>query len=609
MSTDFDVVDAAWSRERALEFASALDVRYIVVRNAVGGGRAPLYYLFFLEDFRRELEQSQGARVSDLLSALEPTPALLPKAARRSATRAIVVEGGKPVGVVEAAAQAAPMMPEMALEASAGSAGQPPVPRTLVADLPPVMKVRSTSKLTVTLTARAVTGAHAGAFSAPAGAQIDVIVRADAPLAVVGKATHTFTVQDPQPDDAQDFDIEATAEGTGRVEIDAYHNGVPVAALAATTAVESVLPAAAPPSAPQSASVDLVDRARTDLALFIFERGDEITFFLQSADGRYNMDDYPPVKLRTPREYFQEFFRTIEKLDADEGRDKLAKQGLNLFRTAIPEELQRALWSFKDRVRTLQINSDEPWIPWEVCKLEGVVDGSVEEGPFFAEAFKVTRWFRRVPAVPRITLDNIALVVPSDSGLASAAAEKDYVAALGSATRSVKSIAATRADVEQAMQAAVYDGWHFTGHARASATADADQSPIELENSEKLTPADIVGRTSNFLKTRPFVFLNACQSAQAGMSLTGAGGWAQRLIKVPADRPSAAAFVGTYWQVDDDKAFAFAKALYDRLIVDGMPIGQAAHEARRAAQSRDGEPYDTSWLAYTVYADPSATVG
>ena len=92
------------------------------------------------------------------------------------------------------------------------------------------------------------------------------------------------------------------------------------------------------------------------------------------------------------------------------------------------------------------------------------------------------------------------------------------------------------------------------------------------------------------------------------MSLTGVGGWAQRFIKVPSDRPSAAAFVGTYWQVDDGKAFAFAKALYDRLLVDGMPIGQAAHEARIAAQSREGEPYDTSWLAYTVYADPSATV-
>ena len=614
MSTDFNVVDAAWSRKRALEFTSGLDVGYIIVKKALRGHAAE-FYLLALEEFERRLRQSSSGRVMNMLSVLDPTPTLLQDAIMSAATRAIVLQGEKPVGVVEPVADEAKVMADrgaLRTRAASGSDGGdggsgPPVPRTLVADMPPVMRMDAAAKLTITLTAKAVSGKHAGSFTAPVGAEVDVIVRADPPLKVVGKVTHTFKVQDPQPDDVHAFDIEATATGKGRVEIDAYHNGIPVAALEVTTDIVDALPATAPPAAPKDAKVELVDRPRTELSLFIFERGDEITFFLQSADGRYNMDDYPPVKLRTPREHFQEFFRTIEKLDAEEGREKLANQGLNLFRTAVPEELQRALWSFKDRVRTLQINSDEPWIPWEVCKLEGVVDGSVEEGPFFAEAFKVTRWFRRVPAVPRITLGNIALVVPGDSGLSNAVNEKTYIEGLRGAKRDVRNIPATRADVTKAMQEAAFDAWHFTGHARASATANADQSPIELENDEKLTPADIVGKTSNLLKTKPFVFLNACQSAQAGMSLTGVGGWAQRFIKVPSDRPSAAAFVGTYWQVDDDKAFAFAKALYDRLI-DAVPIGQAAHEARLAAQSRDGEPYDTSWLAYTVYADPSAVV-
>jgi hypothetical protein len=631
MSTSFDVVDAAWSRKRALEFTSALDVAYIIVKKALRGHAAE-FYLLEHEEFRQmilqSLAQSHGGRVIGMLSALDPTPTLLQDAIVREATRAIVLEGEKPVGVVEPVTEEPEAMAGMesfnpgdsgsgdggdgggagGSGGGSGSGGIPPVSRTLVADMPPAMKATSTAKLTVTLTSKAVAGRNAGSFKAPAGAQVDVIVRADPPLKVVGKATHTFTVQDPQPDDAHPFDIEATATGKGRVDVEAYHNGMPIAALEVSTEVFDAVPATATKAAtPQDASVELVNRPRTELSLFIFERGDEITFFLQSADGRYNLDDFPPVKLRTPREYFQEFFRTIEKLDAEDGREKLANQGLNLFRTAVPEDLQRALWSFRSQVRTLQINSDEPWIPWEVCKLEGVVDGSVEEGPFFAEAFKVTRWFRKVPAVPRITLNNIALVVPGDSGLASAANEKGYIEGLRSARREVSNIPATRAGVTKAMQDAVFDGWHFTGHARASATANADQAPIELENSEKLTPADIVGRTTNLLKTRPFVFLNACQSAQAGMSLTGVGGWAQRFIKVPSDRPSAAAFVGTYWQVDDDKAFAFAKALYDGLI-GSKPIGAAAHEARLAVQSRDGEPYDTSWLAYTVYADPSAVV-
>jgi hypothetical protein len=596
MNIRFAVVDVTWPRQRALERASSAGLSYIIVSQTTPEGLRE-FYLFASYEFERQLRESPGSTVADLLQGREPTPW-------------IVVENGEPIGVIEPAAprEAAGDAALADLAADTAAASAPAVPRTLVAELPPVIKATATAQLVVTLTATAAAGAVAGTFDAPVGARIDVIVRADPPLEVVGKATHTFTVQDPQPDDAHAFDIKASGPGKGRVEVDAYHNGMPVAALEATTTVAGSLPATAPAAVPQTAEVALVDRPRTELSLFIFERGDEITFFLQSADGRYNLDDYPPVKLRTPREFFQEFFRTIEKLDAEEGRDRLATQGLNLFRDLVPADLQRALWSFRDRVRTLQINSDEPWIPWEVCKLEGLVDGAVEEGPFFAEAFKVTRWFRKVPAVPQITLNNIALVVPGDSGLDAAADEKRYVESLRNARRQVSNIEATRAAVTQAMQAAVHDAWHFTGHARASATANADQAPIELENAEKLTPADIVGRTSNLLKTKPFVFLNACQSAQAGMALTGVGGWAQRLITVPADRTPAAAFVGTYWQVDDGKACAFAKALYDRLILDAMPIGQAAHEARLAARSRDGEPYDTSWLAYTVYADPSATV-
>lgn len=492
-----------------------------------------------------------------------------------------------------------------------GSGNGGAVARNLVGEMPPMVQVNSPIKLTVTLTARKAKGSNVGGFSLPVGTKVDVIVRADAPLRIVGQCTARFEVQDPQPEVTRTFDLTADALGPGRVEIDAFHNGMPVAALTVTTDIVETLPETLSPAKPKKAQIGVVRRTPPELSLFIFERDDEITFFLQSADGVYNMEDYPPVKLQTPRAYFQEFFRTIENAAADSARDQLRTQGLNLFRTAVPEPLQTTLWNLRDRVRTLQINSDEPWIPWEVCKLEGVVDGNVEEGPFFAEAFNVTRWFRRVAAVPELRLSNIALVVPDDSDLENSQSEKRYIEGLGGSGRNVANIPPTRAGVTAAMQTAQYDAWHFTGHARASVAVDADKSPIELMKPDKLTPADIVGKTSNMLKTKPFVFLNACQSAQSGMSLTGVGGWAKRFIKVQADRPSAAAFIGTYWSVDDGKAFEFAKALYDRLI-NGIPIGKAAQEARLVVQGQNDpdrpEAYDASWLAYTVYADPSATV-
>ena len=64
-----------------------------------------------------------------------------------------------------------------------------------------------------------------------------------------------------------------------------------------------------------------------------------------------------------------------------------------------------------------------------------------------------------------------------------------------------------------------------------------------------------------------------------------------------------AAFIGTYWKVSDRLALEFAQALYGRLLA-GVPIGQAAREARAEIRTEG----TSTWLAYTVFADPWATV-
>ena len=82
------------------------------------------------------------------------------------------------------------------------------------------------------------------------------------------------------------------------------------------------------------------------------------------------------------------------------------------------------------------------------------------------------------------------------------------------------------------------------------------------------------------------------------MSLTNVGGWAAQFLQA-----GAAAFIGTYWSVYDRPAHEFAQALYGRLL-GGMPLGLAAREARGAIRSL-GDP---TWLAYTVFGNPLATV-
>ena len=135
----------------------------------------------------------------------------------------------------------------------------------------------------------------------------------------------------------------------------------------------------------------------------------------------------------------------------------------------------------------------------------------------------------------------------------------------------------------------------ITGGFRAP---DPNRSAMVLENREELTPEDLGGVVSNLGLARPLVFLNACKLGRSALSLTDIGGWAAQFL-----RAGAAAFVGPSWSVDDQAAHDFARAFYGRLLA-GLSIGKAVQEARAAIKPL-GDP---TWLAYTVFADPLATV-
>ena len=103
---------------------------------------------------------------------------------------------------------------------------------------------------------------------------------------------------------------------------------------------------------------------------------------------------------------------------------------------------------------------------------------------------------------------------------------------------------------------------------------------------------------SNLGRAKPVVFFNACQIGRSALSLTDIGGWARQFL-----RAGAGAFIGAYWSIYDQPAYDFAQELYSRLL-SSVPIGRAVQEARTTIKPA-GDP---TWLAYTVFADPLATV-
>jgi hypothetical protein len=636
MSTDFRVVEASWSEERTRAILESTATRFVVVRRWHGQTR--LYYLYRREELLRRLPIGAPGELEQILSLHEYEAAVVVSGREPAPARGkqVIVSGGMPRGVIlreetppRRRSRAAPgheSLSPPAAEAAPPTAGASPLPprppeapslaRQLRVELPARIATGGKASLLVSLIGAELRGGlTSAAFHRPAGTKIEILVRPSDNLRVEGLAEGILEVTDPQPDAPLLFRLIAGAEGPASVRVYAFCQGVSLVTLTVETTVAAAQPleAAAPePGASRmSARVEPTARMQPDLSLNIFEEGNELTFRLSSGDGEYYLKQFGPIKMVcNPQDYFRRFFGDIENLPLDTAEQRKVAQrrlevkGANLFDELLPAELKAALWTRRDRIRSVQITSDEPWVPWEVCRLMRRTPGeATQEGPFFAEAFAVTRWLYGMGAPAEIRLGNMAVVVPGDSGLSQAAAEKQYLLSLANAGRKVSEVKASYGDLTAQMTSGGYDAWHFTGHARAEQGGNADLSSIELAGREPFRPEDLIGEVENMLLARPFVFLNACQSAQGGLSLTGIGGWARRFLGPGTSSQTAAAFVGSYWSVFDDAALIFARTLYQGLL-SGEPIGQAARAARLAIRKQD----DPTWLAYTVYADPHATV-
>jgi hypothetical protein len=638
--TDFILIHADWPAQRALDLIdSARQTPFIVVRERPTGTASTGYYAIRRRRARNAFEQKPDEPVAvalgraprdDLLQVVMGIHGLIgviemPRMQLGEERPGDVMRGGERAGdvlrgeehrggalrrgehpsagfLVTRDLTPLPLGPEALVRVDA-------VTREIAADVSPSVPLGGETSLLVWLSAK-LGHPKAVPFALPVGANVDVVVRTAGGVACVGPSEGALRVSAPQSELPIQFKVRGAQLGPGTVTIFAFHAGVCVAKL--TLEVEVVAAAAemGAEKVQETATIGLAAAPSPDLSIFVFEGQSEVTFRLLSADGAIHMKEFGPTRLNDSVAYSRGFFRDIERLRMTTPEERanawlrLTSKGTNLFDTLFPEDLRILLWDLKDRIRSVQITSEEPWIPWELCRLKGRVGDRIVEGGFFAEVFAMSRWFYGVPAPRDITLRNMAIVVPRDSGLRSAPDERSYLLSLDDRPRrSVTEIPANLVELHNEMAKGLYDAWHFTGHARGDQASDADQVFIELEGREPLRPDDVSGNAENVLVPRPFVFLNACQSAQAGISLTGPGGWAKRFLRADKHGPSAAAFLGTYWAVDDRSAFAFAQALY-KGIFDGQSIAEATRAARQAIR-KDAHP-DPTWLAYTLYAHPNA---
>lgn len=346
-----------------------------------------------------------------------------------------------------------------------------------------------------------------------------------------------------------------------------------------------------------------------DLELIVQEQrgsgGQGFDLRLKARDPELDLNYRPcgAITLRTePGEFFRQQLGEIWK-----GRPRkpgewacftelLKVKGAYLSETVLPSELRDRLSALRGKVRSLLIQSDDPWIPWEILCVPETPGGEAADGPFLCEAFALTRWLSGIRQTLPLPIQRIAVVVPRDSDLPQAEGEyEDLLALAESGARRVDRVPARLSDLQQAFWRGEHDGWHFTGHG-SHREGSPDLSSLWLENDEELTPVHLSGKAKNLGLKRPLVFLNACSSGKSGQSLTDIGGWAPHFL-----RAGAGGCIGALWPIDDGPARAFAQAFYHFFIM-GAPIAEAVYSARQAIRS-EGNP---TWLAYTVFAHPLA---
>lgn len=490
---------------------------------------------------------------------------------------------------------------------------KPEPEHALEADFPERVQLGSVATLSVFISSEAPS-AHGLALRVEADDRIDVVVQARQGF-VLDEPDDRARLTVPKAGESRhaQFKLKAIEQGRGSIRIRAFRRGEPLGLISLEPVVAAATEDAVLVERPRRARARRLAKPSPqlpDLTVFVeeWEAGDDTQYrILLTANDpalELNLHTYGPFKLELdPARFFDEFFTEIEQLplktraDRDMADRRLAAKGAYLTETLMPGDLRDKLWAVRDRISSIIVQSEEPWIPWELCRLMGREGGRVVDGPFLCEAYTVTRWLPGVGFKRPLSLRNLALVVPDDSGLPLSGAEKAYVRSLGKGRRKVTEVPATYARLQDAFAKGIYDGWHFTGHG-AARDENPDRSPIHLAEGESFTPDSLSGSAANVGIPHPLVFINACQVGRSGMALTGIGGWANRFVEA-----GAGAFIGAYWSVYDEPAFAFATEVYTRLL-DGVPVGRAVRDARLAIR----KPGDPTWLAYTVFADPLATV-
>lgn len=287
--------------------------------------------------------------------------------------------------------------------------------------------------------------------------------------------------------------------------------------------------------------------------------------------------------------------------------------GGKMFDQLIPREMQELLWNNRERIRSVQVFSTEPFIPWELVYLKNPAERVAPKDSKFLGELGLVRWlYEGYPPLSLRLRPGCAVYVipdyPPGLELPEAADEAEMLKRI---FKGAKSIPSQLDAIESLLETpGAFDLLHFGGHGEAAGTESTHARLLihgQIEDGKFVgdaLSATTVEQTAQLksASNQPIVVLNACESARRNREFAGMGGFADAFVKA-----GAGVFVGTHWSVGDGPARAFIEAFYQNFVAPkkkAMRLSDAVTQARQAARNAG----DATWLAYVVYGHPRCTV-
>jgi hypothetical protein len=484
---------------------------------------------------------------------------------------------------------------QVPLGVSDGVIDAPVVVRSLVGECPQVVPAGKPFSLRVWISLGAGGGVPLLPFDVPDGGR-DVMLILRAPeLRILSDPYQAVHVPRDGASDRAEFSLQADTPGRRSIAVAALLDGTHLGSLTIDTDVESA--ADVGPTRRMRGELSMETVAGAASLIVRYAPRTKTYRFQLFTDGYYSYEIEHLLDF-DPEDRINELIRVLNDLaqerrhfdDAD-ARYFLVNKGAELWQNLLPDRLRQQFWDHRPDITQLTILSDKDIVPWEVLYPK---DTGRDYG-FLLEQFPVTRGTFERNQVHRLRLQPARFVLPPRSPSRAA----DEIATLR------KLLGETSDDVViteygRLMQLLRYEDFgvlHFACHNMFDpATGSAIKFDKTLFTPDTMT---LIANEETLVDPAPLIFINACRAAGVALSYNKLEGWATKFMKA-----GAAAFIGSLWEVTDETSTQFAAEIY-RHLGSGSSLGKAVMAARKSISQTSADP---TWLAYTVYGDPRATV-